>query len=682
MKKLHDKLYTYLLHSWNVTDSVIKFFEKIIKQSKDTGTNVDTLTDEDELKHLNHMKLLYKAVTTKSNKGLLLFDSYPDKIGNFLIYLLKINASFNHNDNKISVFNKDAIEKLNELFTIPGMNISLPNIAYLFTVNHFQQLIYEYSTSFSELDESSEKIEEIEAKDKLLIDYHSNIPPSFKQCYQQEFNNFKRGIDVKDDQSVIQKYMKKSPCHKIDKHNNCSAYCDWHNALIDTMLTKEEFLTIMKYALPQKGIVMKTTKQEHQLAKRILGTNNSVNSYKFAPAPLMIFCRYQKLQDWQGIDVGMSTRLCNDFHLTQTHVGMCLTKGFNDIQDKIQLDESPSNKYIHGATYFAKATFVIDLNNGQLAQVVPRTLDTELKNIQFQVHSTKNLAQILLASQDDTTRSVTLKGGMEYTFKIHPTGQIAQEAFKELSLEQRNCRLAGEVTKDSVFKKYSRNNCWYECKIIMASNTCGCVPWDFLTTNKSMRECDVFGRTCFLNKIEELTHLSKEDFNILSHRICYPCNKDCEYMKYHIKLHKEEKLVPYTVQDSKFFKCKRSNIAEIINCTGEFYDILMDKNNTFQEKFLYQHAEKIDNIFFLRSYMAMRRYRNQFIVIHLHFVTPEVEVNVLTAKYTVIDKIAGFGGTFGLLTQFTGCSILAIIHMIVLFFKELYHYNFKRFMSD
>ena len=412
------------------------------------------------------------------------------------------------------------------------------------------------------------------------------------------------------------------------------------------------------------------------MTTRILRKNNYANSYKFAPSPLVIFCRYQKQQAWKGIDIGMSTKVCNDFHLTQTHVGMCITKGIEDIKNGIQLDKKPQHNYIHGATYQAKATFVIDLNNGKLAQMVPRTLDTDLNKIQFQVHSTKNLAQILHASQEDTTRSVTLKGGMEYTFKIYPTGQIAQKAFKELSLEQRNCSLEEDIAKDSVFKKYSRNNCWYECKIIMASNNCGCVPWDFVSNNKSMSECDVFGRTCFLNKIEELTHLSKEEFNILSDGICNPCNKDCEYMKYHIKLYKEEKLIPEAFYGSRFFKCK-TKYGDYFNCTGEFYDILLDNNNTFQEEFLYQHSEKIGNSHFLRSNIAMRKHRNQLIIINLHFVTPEVEVKLLTAKYTVIDKIAGFGGTFGLLTQFTGCSILAIIHMIVLFFKNNLFKNSK-----
>ena len=62
------------------------------------------------------------------------------------------------------------------------------------------------------------------------------------------------------------------------------------------------------------------------------------------------------------------------------------------------------------------------------------------------------------------------------------------------------------------------------------------------------------------------------------------------------------------------------------------------------------------------------------IVVNLHFVTPEVKVDVLTVRYTVFDKIASFGGSFGLLTQFTGCSMLAIIHILSLLIKELYSY--------
>ena len=180
----------------------------------------------------------------------------------------------------------------------------------------------------------------------------------------------------------------------------------------------------------------------------------------------------------------------------------------------------------------------------------------------------------------------------------------------------------------------------------MASVNCGCIPWDFYGKNQSIRECDVFGRTCFLNNMENLTHLSIKDFNLVTNKICSPCNNDCEYMKYHIRQDKEEALT-VSWYKGKLLSC---NIQTVENCTGEMYDILMDENNTFQSKFFYQHFQMIDNKNFAKSKIAFDK-QKYLIVVNLHFVTPEIEVKEMTTKYTDIDKIAGFGGTFGLLTQ-------------------------------
>ena len=69
---VHDDLYTKMLQSWNVTNTVINFFNERIQSSKKTNINFDKVSDED-WKYFNHMKLLYRDVTTQSNKGL--FDS-------------------------------------------------------------------------------------------------------------------------------------------------------------------------------------------------------------------------------------------------------------------------------------------------------------------------------------------------------------------------------------------------------------------------------------------------------------------------------------------------------------------------------------------------------------------------------------------------------------------------------
>ena len=60
------------------------------------------------------------------------------------------------------------------------------------------------------------------------------------------------------------------------------------------------------------------------------------------------------------------------------------------------------------------------------------------------------------------------------------------------------------------------------------------------------------------------------------------------------------------------------------------------------------------------------------IVVNLRFSTPEAEMMVLEARYTLMDKIAGLGGSFGIFTQLTGCTVLAFTHFFLTLIKEMF----------
>ena len=60
------------------------------------------------------------------------------------------------------------------------------------------------------------------------------------------------------------------------------------------------------------------------------------------------------------------------------------------------------------------------------------------------------------------------------------------------------------------------------------------------------------------------------------------------------------------------------------------------------------------------------------IIVNIVFPTSEADLTVLDVRYTLIDKITSLGGSFGLFTQFTGCSVIAVIHLIILTIKQLF----------
>ena len=93
----------------------------------------------------------------------------------------------------------------------------------------------------------------------------------------------------------------------------------------------------------------------------------------------------------------------------------------------------------------------------------------------------------------------------------------------------------------------------------------------------------------------------------------------------------------------------------------------MDYNNTFQDKALKNafeamgYVEKRDEAFEIMDKF------NDLIIIHLRFLQPEIDL--VSLRYSIMDKIANFGGNFGIFAEITGCSFLGILNFFILLFK-------------
>ena len=58
---------------------------------------------------------------------------------------------------------------------------------------------------------------------------------------------------------------------------------------------------------------------------------------------------------------------------------------------------------------------------------------------------------------------------------------------------------------------------------------------------------------------------------------------------------------------------------------------------------------------------------SDLVIIHWRILKPQI--NVVDAKYTFLDKIASFGGKFGIFAQITGCSLLGMMNFLIVLFK-------------
>ena len=92
-----------------------------------------------------------------------------------------------------------------------------------------------------------------------------------------------------------------NPCMNVQQYPKCSNYCLWHKFFF-AETTKEDFLTIMKYALPQRKILQNQISQyEQKLAEKIFGTDKIMKSLNnvIAPMSLVTFC-HQKGKGWNN----------------------------------------------------------------------------------------------------------------------------------------------------------------------------------------------------------------------------------------------------------------------------------------------------------------------------------------------------------------------------------------------
>ena len=143
----------------------------------------------------------------------------------------------------------------------------------------------------------------------------------------------------------------------------------------------------------------------------------------------------------------------------------------------------------------------------------------------MQVRENKDFPEILFGiDQEKDKRSITLKPGNEYEIELEPYGQYTTEDFKAMALEKRKCRLDHEIFDNSTHPIYTKANCKFDCHVNLAYHTCKCIPWDFVNKHEDATECDVFGRTCFFNMIETLTHGSDQN--------CSYCLDECDFIKY------------------------------------------------------------------------------------------------------------------------------------------------------
>ena len=411
------------------------------------------------------------------------------------------------------------------------------------------------------------------------------------------------------------------------------------------------------------------------VAESLFGSDkvNGLNS-NIAPNALAIFC-YNNGIGFIGDDLGMSVKVCNDFFPTPSDSGICLTKNLNlkeiiHIKGKYESlfepkEQKPTKKIENGTTWGKISLILVPEQDTQPRSEYP---ESDSKKLKIQLHQDNELANMLKPNDyDDFIIPLTLESNHEYFIRVTPYGRNSSQNLKDLSIEQRNCRLGNEVMEGSIFKLYTESNCRYECHIKLALEMCKCAPWDFMH-NSGKKECDVFGRTCFYQSMKNQAQDSKDH--------CSQCIQGCDYIRYKREIVESRKIMEKLIDDdynnqwgNEYLECDylRKNYKQDI-CTGEksFVEFFYDSNNTFFDNGFYNMQDCIAPTKTGRKFQRVKMYQNA-IILHLKFMKPEVEL--FDVKYAPMDKISNFGGKFGIFAQLTGWSLIGIINLCIVLLK-------------
>lgn len=458
------------------------------------------------------------------------------------------------------------------------------------------------------------------------------------------------------------------------------------------MDAKKTAYKLMKNALPQPGIVGRVSQSDLDLAKLIFPglaiDAGQLGKTRINPSGLVVYCKDRLSSEWKGRSLrGMSKRFCQDFFTTPTDVGHCVTKnimlgeilsddgdGKGDFQSVFEAFRGPVVTAYPG-TEEGRTTVVIDTRSSRTfsrtssAIDEPNTWIDELGEVRMQLHDgTRSLGQMLISpDMDKSKQPLTLESAKEYTVGIRAVGREMTSRFSEyLDQETQDCHLPSDPHDLRLFSEYSQANCFYECRVATAGERCGCVPWDyldpFLPPAAAAPVCDVFGATCFGIVLREVTK---------SIGAC-ACKKDCVGVQYSKEILSVKDI---SLDDGYGYGGSQSDSEKWFASygayqTGELAEYLGDPNSSVGDPRYVTAARQIARD--SPGATATQRF-GDVVVVHFEFVSPEYEVLVTDARVTWMEKMADLGGTLGLLTQFTGCSLLTLIQLLLLLAKALHH---------
>ena len=100
-------------------------------------------------------------------------------------------------------------------------------------------------------------------------------------------------------------------------------------------------------------------------------------------------------------------------------------------------------------------------------------------------------------------------------------------------------------------------------------------------------------------------------------------------------------------------------------------DFLTDKNNSFHDD---GFKNVLNSFKTADEFQRMKEMYKNLIIIRLKFMPPK-DMSYIDVKYTLMDRVASFGGKFGIFAQLTGCSLLGLLSLTIVILKLLFSFE-------
>ena len=158
---------------------------------------------------------------------------------------------------------------------------------------------------------------------------------------------------------------------------------------------------------------------------------------------------------------------------------------------------------------------------------------------------------------------------------------------------------------------------------------------------------------------------------------CPHCIRECDYIDFRKEIVDDDVIERDSEVDmisSPFMRCYVRDDEEHVHCSKngqtELWNYYRNTNYTFKNKAFLKFGNMVhwkEEIGHLKNMME------NSIIIHFRFMKPEIDF--IDLKYTFMDKLAMFGGNFGIFEMISGWSLFGILNLILMICKWFFGFN-------